>query len=151
MATGSGIRIGDAERNALAENLREHYAAGRLTMEEFQERLDAAFAAKTDLDVDKLTEDLPHSISYTAPWPPRADGSLRVRPQGGGRRQAPSGSRSWMGALAGVVAVISFFVLATVVILWLPFGGLPKTVLLVLAVFAFIRRVLRRVMLGRRR
>lgn len=150
MASGSGFRIGDAERNALVESLREHYAAGRLTMEEFQERLDAALAAKTDVDVDKITEDLPHSTSYAAPWPPRGNGSLQPFPQSGGR-QVPPGSRSWVGALAGIAALASFFVLASVVIVLLPFGGLPKTLLLILAVFAFVRRILRRVLLGRRR
>ena len=150
MASGSGFRIGDAERNALVESLREHYAAGRLTMEEFQERLDAALAAKTDVDVDKITEDLPHSTSYTAPWPPRDNGPLQPFPQSGGR-QVPPGSRSWMGALTGVAVLISFLAIASVVIVLLPFGGLPKTLLLILAVFAFVRRILRRVLLGRRR
>ncbi|HUA30142.1 MAG TPA: DUF1707 domain-containing protein, partial [Streptosporangiaceae bacterium] len=42
MATGPDLRIGDAEREAAAASLREHYAQGRLTLEEFNERLDAA-------------------------------------------------------------------------------------------------------------
>ena len=32
MATGSNIRVGDADRDATATQLREHYAAGRLTL-----------------------------------------------------------------------------------------------------------------------
>jgi hypothetical protein len=147
MAAGSGMRVGDAERNAAAESLREHYAAGRLTMEEFQERLDATFAAKTDLDLDKLTEDLPHTTSYSAPWPPGNYGPVQPYPRTGGQ-QAPPRSGSWPSTVAGVAAVISFFLVASVVIFLLPFGGLPKTILLILAVFAFIRRIFRRVFLG---
>ncbi|HUC57990.1 MAG TPA: DUF1707 domain-containing protein [Streptosporangiaceae bacterium] len=147
MAAGSGIRIGDAERNAMAESLREHYAAGRLTMEEFQERLDAAFAAKTDADLAKLAEDLPHSASgpYAAPWPPAQNSPVQPYVSAGGRQAR-------QGAGARVFAVIStamsLLVLATLLILWLPFGGLPKTLLIILAVFAFLRRILRRVITG---
>ena len=43
MATGAEWRVGDAEREAVAEQLREHYAAGRLTIDEFRSRLDAAY------------------------------------------------------------------------------------------------------------
>src|SRR5215475_10398046 len=70
MAAESGVRIGDAEREKVATSLREHYARGRLTLEEFQQRLDAAFAAKTDTDLAKISADLPHTDPYAAPWPP---------------------------------------------------------------------------------
>jgi hypothetical protein len=42
-----GMRASDADRDRSAAALSGHYAAGRLTLEEFQERLDRAFAAKT--------------------------------------------------------------------------------------------------------
>src|SRR5215469_17373316 len=70
MAAESGVRIGDAERENVATSLREHYAKGRLTLDEFQQRLDAVFAAKTDTDLAKITADLPHTDPYAAPWPP---------------------------------------------------------------------------------
>src|SRR5262245_15906255 len=69
MAAESGVRIGDAEREKVATGLREHYAHGRLTLDEFQQRLDAVFAAKTDTDLAKITADLPHTGPYAAPWP----------------------------------------------------------------------------------
>jgi len=47
MATGADWRVGDAEREAVVEQLREHYAAGRLTIDEFRARLDAAYSAAT--------------------------------------------------------------------------------------------------------
>ena len=39
------MRIGDAERDAAAADLGEHFTAGRLTLEELHERLEAVFAA----------------------------------------------------------------------------------------------------------
>jgi hypothetical protein len=59
MASGYDMRVGDAEREATAAELREHYASGRLTLEELNERLDKAFAAKTRADLDGLMRDLP--------------------------------------------------------------------------------------------
>jgi hypothetical protein len=53
------LRIGDAERDAAAADLGEHYAAGRLTLDELNERLDAAFSAKTFGQLAKLMADLP--------------------------------------------------------------------------------------------
>ena len=69
MATQPSLRIGDQERDAVAAELREHYAHGRLTLEEFNQRLDAAFAAKTQADLSRLTADLPHVRSGGAPLP----------------------------------------------------------------------------------
>ena len=54
MASGYEMRVGDAEREATAAELREHYASGRLTLDELNDRLDKAFAAKTRGDLDAL-------------------------------------------------------------------------------------------------
>src|SRR5438132_9546906 len=59
MATGFNVRVGDADREAVAAQLREHYADGRLTLDELNERLDHAFAAKTRADLNAVTRDLP--------------------------------------------------------------------------------------------
>jgi hypothetical protein len=59
MASGYEMRVGDAEREATAAELREHYASGRLTLDELNERLDKALAAKTRGDLDALMRDLP--------------------------------------------------------------------------------------------
>jgi len=75
MATQPGLRIGDAERDAVAAELREHFAHGRLTLEEFNQRIDAVFAAKTQRDLSRLTSDLPHVRSGGTPLP-----SARTRP-----------------------------------------------------------------------
>jgi hypothetical protein len=58
--TGDGrIRASDADRDQAAAALRENLAAGRLTTEEFDERLDKAYAAKTLGELDTLMADLP--------------------------------------------------------------------------------------------
>jgi Domain of unknown function (DUF1707) len=61
------IRASDADRDRAAALLREHHAAGRLTAEEFHERLDAALNAKTLGELDKLMEDLPVIDLYRLP------------------------------------------------------------------------------------
>ncbi|MEV1173447.1 DUF1707 domain-containing protein [Nonomuraea sp. NPDC049784] len=53
------LRIGDAEREQTMAALREHFAQGRLTHEELDERLDQALASKTARDLAKVTADLP--------------------------------------------------------------------------------------------
>ena len=52
-------RIGDAERDSATELLREHMAQGRLSAEEFDERIDAALKARVTSDLDPLFSDLP--------------------------------------------------------------------------------------------
>jgi Domain of unknown function (DUF1707) len=53
------MRVGDAERDAAAADLGEHYTAGRLTLEELHERLEAVFAAKTFGQLARILSDLP--------------------------------------------------------------------------------------------
>src|SRR6202522_3792169 len=59
VASGYDMRVGDAERDAAANELREHFASGRLTQDELNERLDQTFAAKTRGDLSALFTDLP--------------------------------------------------------------------------------------------
>jgi hypothetical protein len=56
----SRIRASDADRDQVAALLQEHHAEGRLTAEEFSERLDAALHARTLGELDELLADLPH-------------------------------------------------------------------------------------------
>jgi uncharacterized protein DUF1707 len=67
MASDSRIRASDADRDRTAALLREHHAAGRLTAEEFSERLDKAYAAKTLGELDELLADLPGIDLYQLP------------------------------------------------------------------------------------
>jgi hypothetical protein len=53
------VRIGDAERDSVMTQLREHFVAGRLTFDELTDRIDAALTAKTQGHIDRLMADLP--------------------------------------------------------------------------------------------
>ncbi len=70
------VRIGDAERDTAMSDLGDHFAAGRLSREEFDERADQAMQARFSTDLDPLFVDLPKP----APAPPQSGGP---RPAGG--------------------------------------------------------------------
>jgi hypothetical protein len=61
MADPGQIRVSDADRERLVEELHEHTVAGRLTAEEYEQRLEAVYAARTRADLDALRADLPVS------------------------------------------------------------------------------------------
>src|SRR6516165_12752293 len=88
MASDHSIRASDQDRDVVVAVLRDAYTAGRLTLEEFDERTTAAYASRTWGELRKLTEDLPaqpilgsdvpgrHLPVHALPaHPPRANGS----------------------------------------------------------------------------
>ena len=84
------MRVSDAERNAVAELLGQHYADGRLDQPEFDERVGRAMAAKTRGDLSGLFDDLPETETGTGaggprgPVAPSAPYQMRRRRGGGG-------------------------------------------------------------------
>lgn len=54
------MRASDAERERIADVLRDALADGRLGMDEFQERLDSTYQARTRGELVPLVRDLPH-------------------------------------------------------------------------------------------
>ena len=64
------IRVSDADREGVAERLREHFAAGRLTSDELEERLTATFSAKTAGDLRPVLADLPEPVPAGMQAPP---------------------------------------------------------------------------------
>jgi hypothetical protein len=56
---GDGIRASDQERDATVERLRDATGEGRLTLEEFSDRMERASTAKTRAELDVLLTDLP--------------------------------------------------------------------------------------------
>lgn len=56
------LRVSDAERQAVARRLERAFRDGRLTVVEFDERTQAAYAATTRRELDDLTEDLPPDL-----------------------------------------------------------------------------------------
>ena len=79
------LRIGDSEREAAVTALGEHYAAGRLTKEEYDERAGAAWAARTGSQLMPLFADLPRLVAPGRPTQPA------VRQPHPGSFPAPSG------------------------------------------------------------
>jgi hypothetical protein len=86
------IRASDADRDRVASLLREHHAAGRLTAEEFHERMDSALEAKTLGELDELMTDLPAIDLYQLP-----DASLRRGPTRPGQSLLPADEGSHGG------------------------------------------------------
>jgi hypothetical protein len=78
MSELGALRAGDADREALAADLREHFAAGRLRDEELAERLEAAYRATTMAQLDALRADLPAARPLPAPPGARALARRRV-------------------------------------------------------------------------
>jgi hypothetical protein len=71
--SGPELRIGDDDREAAVTALGEHYAAGRLTKDEYDERSARAWEARTMSALRPLFADLPRAQSApraTAPTPP---------------------------------------------------------------------------------
>jgi hypothetical protein len=90
MARDATTRASDADRNRIAAALSEHLAVGRLAVQEFDDRLEKAYAAKTLDELDPLTADLPgtdldqlpeamqHRSAARPPMvPPHPPGSIR--------------------------------------------------------------------------
>ena len=100
MAYDPNIRASDADRDRAASLLREHHAAGRLTAEEFGERLDRAFGARTVGEIDNLLKDLPGIDLYRLP-----DAALTRQPRQRQRRRPSSGrgSQAWPTTALGLL------------------------------------------------
>ena len=98
---GPELRIGDAEREAAVAALGEHYAAGRLTKEEYDERSTQAWTARTSSALWPLFADLPRADGRTAAddAPPHA--------------RRPAAGRPWW--VVPFVPVLVVLVLLTVV------------------------------------
>lgn len=95
------MRASDSDRDRVASMLREHHAAGRLTADEFQERLDATFAAKTLGDLDKLMADLPGIDLYNLPEATIRHGQPPYPAATGQGRLSPAWRGAW-GSWASV-------------------------------------------------
>lgn len=81
------IRISDADRERVTARLREHFAEGRLSSEELDERITAALSAKTFGDLRRTMADLPEPVTgplqagQSPPWAGRPGVVLRGRPR----------------------------------------------------------------------
>jgi len=80
MMRDPNLRASDADRDATADRLRQHHTDGRLDEDEFQERLEKCFAAKTVGELAELTRDLPGDPAQGGRDGFRLLGSLRMIP-----------------------------------------------------------------------
>jgi Domain of unknown function (DUF1707)/2TM domain len=75
------LRVGDAERGQVVDQLADHHAAGRLTLPEFEERMTSAWSARTGAELEALVRDLPAPARPAPPAAgrrPRLDGQTRT-------------------------------------------------------------------------
>jgi hypothetical protein len=56
------VRASDADREETVRQLQRGLTQGRLTVDEFDERVRAAYAARTLAELGELTRDLPRSL-----------------------------------------------------------------------------------------
>ena len=115
------LRLSDADREAAVDLLGEQYAVGRLTKDEFDERRDAVWSAKTQGDLAPVFADLPVR-------PPALPARPTVRgPQG--LRPAPRWTPGWAPPLLPLVFLLVVLTIVTkvpfillLVGLWFAFG-----------------------------
>ncbi len=96
-----GLRIGDADRERAQARLADHYAAGRLDKDEYNERLDQIWAARTRAELTPVFRDLP-GPGGPAPQPARGPFSTPTSRA----RFAPPPSRSRARRLPGPLLVL---------------------------------------------
>lgn len=67
------VRASDADRDEIGDRLRRHHAEGRIDAEEFQQRIDRCYQAKTVGELRELVNDLPreHTEPAQAAFSPR--------------------------------------------------------------------------------
>jgi Domain of unknown function (DUF1707) len=94
-ATDATMRVSDAERAEVADQLAQHYGDGRLDQADLDERLSRAMSAKTRADLTGITDDLPEVGARTSAYPARA----RAIPP------APRARRQWPRALLIVLLI----------------------------------------------
>ena len=96
------IRVSDAERDQAVAELSEHYQAGRLTLEEFDDRSSQALRAKTGSDLGALFTDLPKGAAPSVLAPA---GSTVADVPAGPVRQRSGGPFTARTIIACVIAV----------------------------------------------
>jgi hypothetical protein len=95
MAYDPDLRASDEDRDRTAALLREHHALGRLSPEEFSERLDKTFAAATVGQLEQLLRDLPRMDLYRLPDAEKTRQPMQARPK---VRSAGRMSPGWRAA-----------------------------------------------------
>jgi uncharacterized protein DUF1707 len=109
------LRIGDAERQEAARQLQQHFADGRLTWEELDERLQTAYAARLTAELTPLFADLPD-----LPPPPPPPATVRSRAEGlagWARRRDVRALMLWTFLAVAIVTVLEWH-FVPIVLIW---------------------------------
>ena len=64
---GPGMRASDGDREKIATRLRDAHAEGRLSIEEFHDRIDALYQAQTYGEIEPLVRDIPVMRTHQTP------------------------------------------------------------------------------------
>ena len=107
------LRAADTDRTRVAAVLGEHMSAGRLTVEEYDDRLARAYTAKTYGELDQLTADLPTAPAVVAPV---ASGSTATAPvaavQGGAG--GPTRAAAWRSWAVTALIVLTVWIVSMI-------------------------------------
>lgn len=111
--TPGRVRASDAERERVVDQLREHFAAGRLDPEEFTERMEGAFAARYRDELPGLLADLPSGGTGHEQTPAGGQPSRPGQGWGGGppwRRAAYGRPQPWRrGPFVPILPLLAVF------------------------------------------
>jgi hypothetical protein len=102
------VRIGDAERDRAIASLGDHFAAGRLTAEEFDQRMDQALKARFNEDLEPLFADLPRTVE------PDVQSNSNRRPD----LHLAWSAMLWLAPLIVIFAVVAAVVLSVPWLVW---------------------------------
>ena len=108
-AADATMRVSDADRAEVADQLAQHYGEGRLDQAELDERLGRAMSAKTHADLAGLTADLPHLDTRPSRRPrqrPRACAAIAGRAAAIQAAADPAARRGRLRGLARGGAVL---------------------------------------------
>ena len=106
MSNLDNLRVSEAEREEASAKLAEHYSTGRLSGDDYYERLDAIWSARVRADLELLFTDLPKST----PQPPQAV----HRPRRGRPRALPLIACFLLVAIGLVVMGVPWWVFAAI-------------------------------------
>ena len=103
------LRIGDAERDRAISALGDHFAAGRLNTEEFEQRVDQAIRARFSEDLEPLFVDLPRTAepNTESQSHQRSDATLAWSPV------------VWFAPLIVICAVVAAVILSAPWLVWM--------------------------------
>lgn len=129
-AVNPSLRASDADRERVVEILRQHSVEGRITADEFEERMAAAYAAKTMGALAELTGDLPVDLAEHA----RQRAELARRADG--RRLSPHTRGEISGWASLAVVLTAIWAVSGAGYFW---PAWPLGVMAVLAVIRYIQ------------